>query len=249
MEIFNTDSFDFLDKKTRKILLESRESFIPNTPYLYEKNMLEAVRMGDADLAEERLRLMGTTGKAGTLSQNPLRQAQIIMISFTTQVTRAAMDAGVPENLAYAMSDSYIQTSESCTCVEQIQKLQTRAIRDFANAVKHRKLSPAFSRSVRKAINYIQSHVQDKITLKELGELSGLSTGRFSHLFREETGLSPMAYVRQEKIDTAKNMLLYTDYSVSEISTILCFSSESHFIKIFRQTTGLSPGKYRHTSA
>ena len=232
MEIFNTDSFDFLDKKTRKILLESRESFIPHTPYLYEKNMLEAVRMGDADLAEERL-----------------RQAQIIMISFTTQVTRAAMDAGVPENLAYAMSDSYIQTSESCTCVEQIQKLQTRAIRDFANAVKHRKLSPAFSRSVRKAINYIQSHVQDKITLKELGELSGLSTGRFSHLFREETGLSPMAYVRQEKIDTAKNMLLYTDYSVSEISTILCFSSESHFIKIFRQTTGLSPGKYRHTSA
>ena len=105
MEIFNTDSFDFLDKKTRKILLESRKSFIPHTPYLYEKNMLEAVRMGDADLAEERLRLMGTTGKAGTLSQNPLRQAQIIMISFTTQVTRAAMDAGVPENLAYAMSD------------------------------------------------------------------------------------------------------------------------------------------------
>ena len=46
MEIFNTDSFDFLDKKTRKILLESRKSFIPHTPYLYEKNMLEAVRMG-----------------------------------------------------------------------------------------------------------------------------------------------------------------------------------------------------------
>ena len=80
MEIFNTDSFDFLDKKTRKILLESRESFIPHTPYLYEKNMLEAVRMGDADLAEERLRLMGTTGKAGTLSQNPLRQAQIPLL-------------------------------------------------------------------------------------------------------------------------------------------------------------------------
>ena len=47
MEIYNTDSFDFLDKKTRKILLESREAFIPHTPYLYEKKMLEAVRMGD----------------------------------------------------------------------------------------------------------------------------------------------------------------------------------------------------------
>ena len=43
-----------------------------------------------------------------------------------------------------------------------------------------------------------------------------------------------MVYVQQEKIDTAKSMLLYNDYSVSEISTILCFSSESHFIKSFQ---------------
>ena len=116
MEIYNTDSFDFLDKKTRKILLESREAFIPHTPYLYEKKMLEAVRMGDVHLAVERLHLMEHTGKAGTLSKNPLRQAQILMISFITQITRAAMDAGVPENLAYAMSDSYIQTSGFFQC-------------------------------------------------------------------------------------------------------------------------------------
>lgn len=245
MEIYNTDSFDFLDKKTRKILLESREAFIPHTPYLYEKKMLEAVRMGDVHLAVERLHLMEHTGKAGTLSKNPLRQAQILMISFITQITRAAMDAGVPENLAYAMSDSYIQTSESCTCVEQIHKLQNRAVRDFSGAVKHQKLSPLYSHAVRKAINYIQSHLQNKITLKDLAAASGLSVCRFSHLFHEETGHSPMAYVQQEKIDTAKSMLLYTDYSVSEISTILCFSSESHFIKIFKQRNGKTPGKFR----
>lgn len=245
MEIYNTDSFDFLDKKTRKILLESREAFIPHTPYLYEKKMLEAVRMGDVHLAVERLHLMEHTGKAGTLSKNPLRQAQILMISFITQITRAAMDAGIPENLAYAMSDSYIQTSESCTCVEQIHKLQNRAVRDFSNAVKHQKLSPPYSRAVRKAINYIQSHLQEKITLKDLAAASELSVCRFSHLFREETGRSPMVYVQQEKIDTAKSMLLYNDYSVSEISTILCFSSESHFIKSFKQQNGTTPGKFR----
>ena len=74
---------------------------------------------------------------------------------------------------------------------------------------------------------------------------SELSVCRFSHLFREETGRSPMVYVQQEKIDTAKSMLLYNDYSVSEISTILCFSSESHFIKSFKQQNGTTPGKFR----
>ena len=41
MDIFKDEQFEFLDKKTRKILMESRESFVPHTPYAYEKNMLE----------------------------------------------------------------------------------------------------------------------------------------------------------------------------------------------------------------
>lgn len=246
MRIFNEDSFDFLDKKTRKILLESRESFIPHTPYLYEKNMLEAVRMGNIELAKKNFHLMSNTGKAGTLSENPLRQAQIIFISLITQITRAAMDAGVPEDLAYAMSDSYIQTSENYTQVSQIHTLQNRAIGDFTSAVKHQKSSPPFSKAIRNTINYINSHLQEKISLEILAQTAKLSSGRFSHLFREETGMSPMAYLQAERIKTARNMLLYTDYTISEISTILCFSSESHFIKVFKQSEGISPGKYRN---
>lgn len=245
MTFYNTNSFQYLDKQTRKILLESRESFIPHTPYIYEKNMLEAVRMGDIELAKKSALLMDASGKTGTLSKNPLRQAQIIFISTITQITRAAMDAGVAEDLAYAMSDSYIQTSENCSEISQIQVLRDRALADFTGAVKHQKNSPPFSRATRKAITYMNSHLQEKISLKILAEISGLSQSRFSHLFREETGITPMAYLQNEKIKTAKTMLLYTEYTVSEISNILCFSSESHFIKAFRQATGISPGRYK----
>ena len=121
MTIFEKDNFDFLDKKTRQILLASRESFVPHTPYRYEKDMLEAVRIGDMDLAKQCMEALEKTGQAGRLSSSPLRQAQIIFISYITQITRAAMDAGVAEDLAYAMSDSYIQTSEECTSPSQIQ--------------------------------------------------------------------------------------------------------------------------------
>ena len=40
MSIFKEDQFEYLDKRTRKILMESRESFIPHTPYAYEKNLV-----------------------------------------------------------------------------------------------------------------------------------------------------------------------------------------------------------------
>ena len=75
-------------------------------------------------LARKCVENLNKTGQAGKLSTNPLRQEQIIFISFITQITRAAMDGGVPEDLAYAMSDSYIQTSEECTSLSQIEGLR-----------------------------------------------------------------------------------------------------------------------------
>ena len=245
MNIFEKDNFDFLDKKTRQILLASRESFVPHTPYRYEKDMLEAVRQGDLALARKCMEILDKTGQAGKLSPNPLRQSQIIFISYITQITRAAMDGGVEEDLAYAMSDSYIQTSEKCTALSQIDRLRVRALMDFTNAVRHKKDSPPYSKAVRRAIGYIRSHVKEKISLSQIALASGLSSGRFSHLFREETGMTPFAYVKKERLETARSMLIYTDRPISEISAALCFSSESHFIQAFREYTGKTPGKYR----
>ena len=245
MSIFEKDDFDFLDKQTRQILLASREAFVPHTPYRYEKDLLEAIRLGDLALARKCMELLEKTGQAGRLSSNPLRQAQIIFITYITQITRAAIDGGVEEDLAYAMSDSYIQTSEKCTSISQIDGLKDRALGDFVSAVKHKKESPPYSRAVRRAIGYIRSHVQEKLSLSQLARASGLSCGRFSHLFREETGMTPMAYVQRERLETARSMLLYTDHPLSEISAALCFSSESHFIKAFRDYTGKTPGRYR----
>lgn len=71
MRLFSNDAFDYLDQKTKKILMETRESFIPHTPYIYEKNMLAAVRQGDLELTLKCNRLMENAGKAGTLSKDP----------------------------------------------------------------------------------------------------------------------------------------------------------------------------------
>lgn len=244
MSIFREEQFDFLDKRTRKILMESREAFIPHTPYMYEKKMLEAIRRGDMEQAKYWTNQIDA-GKSGTLSENPFRQTQILFTTYITMITRAALDGGVHEDLAYAMSDSYIQTSEKCTTIQQLNRLKERALKDFVNAVINQQKSPSYSRAVRKAIIYMRSHLQEKISIETLAEAAKLSKSRFSHLFQEETGMSPMAYLRAEKIESAKNMLQYSDYKIYEISTILGFANESHFIKVFRENTGMAPGQYR----
>lgn len=244
MDIFKDEQFEFLDKKTRKILMESRESFVPHTPYSYEKNMLEAVRLGDMIRAKYWMEQIDT-GKSGKLSENPFRQEQVMFVAFITLVTRAILEGGVKEDIAYAMSDSYIQTAGKCTTISQIKKLKDRAMKDFVNAVRSQKQSVPYSKSIRKSIQYMRSHLQEKLTVKELAEAANLSVSRFSHLFSEETGMSPMAYFRMEKIESAREMLKDSEYTVYEIATILGFSSESHFIKAFREQLNVTPGEYR----
>ena len=244
MSIFRDEQFEFLDKKTRKILMESRESFIPHTPYFYEKNMLNAVRRGDMEKARYWTEQIDE-GKGGKLSENPLRQEQVMFAVFITLITRAILEGGVKEDLAYAMSDSYIQTAGQCTSVSQIKKLKERALKDFVNAVNSQQQSVPYSKAIRKSIQYMRSHLQEKLTINELAEVSSLSISRFSHLFREETGMSPASYFRKEKIESAREMLKDSQYTVYEISTILGFSSESHFIRAFREQIGVTPGEYR----
>ena len=58
-------------------------------------------------------------------------------------------------------------------------------------------------------------------------------------------GISPSDYIRKVKIDKAKNLLRFSDFSMVEIASYLSFSSQSHFIKLFSEETNLTPKKYR----
>ncbi len=104
--------------------------------------MLTAVKKRRSRGGGKCTRLLDTTGKGGVMSSDPLQQAQIHLISHITLITRAALEAGVTEDLAYAMSDSYIQIAQGCTSPKQLMQLRDRSVRDFTGAVMHLKNSP-----------------------------------------------------------------------------------------------------------
>jgi len=52
-------------------------------------------------------------------------------------------------------------------------------------------------------------------------------------------------YIRDQKMEIAKNLLQFSNYSMIEIANRLSFSSQSHFIQLFREKVGVTPKKYR----
>lgn len=98
---------------------------------------------------------------------------------------------------------------------------------------------------VRNISKYLDKHYMESINLKELGETFHLSHYYLAHIFKEETGLSPMKYVMQRKIGEAQNMLMNTSLSVQEIGEQLGFSSSCHMSSVFKKYVGIPPMAYR----
>ncbi len=83
-------------------------------------------------------------------------------------------------------------------------------------------------------------------TVQQCGAALAMSGHYLSDLLKSETGKSAKEYIDLKLVEKAKNRLLNTDYSISEIVYDLGFEYPNHFSKLFKSKTGLSPSEYRN---
>jgi AraC family transcriptional regulator len=108
----------------------------------------------------------------------------------------------------------------------------------------HRKssLSPAQKRRI---FDYVRANVANDISVTELAEIVQMSPAHFSRLFRASLGMAPYRFVMQQRVEEAKRMLATSNLSASQVAMAFGFSSQSHFVKVFRQFTGVTPKQYQ----
>jgi AraC-like DNA-binding protein len=94
-------------------------------------------------------------------------------------------------------------------------------------------------------LNYIDENLSMNISLEKLSGLAHFHPTHFIRYFRNQTGLPPMQYIRKLRLEKAKNYLLETESTLSEISSLLGFYDQFHFSKDFKEYTGYSPSEYK----
>jgi len=98
---------------------------------------------------------------------------------------------------------------------------------------------------VSKVQKYIEDHCTEEISLKNVSQLFYVDMYYLSHLFKDNTGFSFKEYLILQRISKAKELLFYTNDSITEVCTMSGFNNVNHFIRIFKKYTGLTPLKYR----
>lgn len=212
-----------------------------------ELSFYEAIANGNIEFVEGNCKRQDFTNPdgMGILSNNPLQNFRYHFVITTAMITRYCVHAGMEQEKAYAISDFYIQKMDKCQSIEEISKLHDVMCLDLCKQMNELRRSQILSKPIVLCIDYIYSHIHSRITVSELAKHLNFSESYLSKLFHKEMGLPISQYILNLKIEKAKNLLQYSEYSVIDISNYLSFSSQSHFIQVFQKYTGMTPHKYR----
>ena len=181
----------------------------------------------------------------GCLSKDPLRNIKYLFVVNTGLASRFAVEGGLPVEIAYSISDLYIQKMDELETIEEVKQLQRAMFTHYTKQVALFKRNHVCSKPIVQCLEYISSHLSERISLEQLADFVNLSPSYLSTLFKQEMRETVSDYITKIRIETAKNMLNHSEYSYAQISSALAFSSQSHFTKVFRQKTGYTPREYR----
>ena len=182
-----------------------------------------------------------------SMNRLSLRYAKNSLIVLNSLSQRAALSAGVPLRSTDSLGRAFSDQIESSPDVESLIQLSARMFipAAYARLVRDVNIPGNTSRDIRTVIIYVQNHFREQITVKKLAELVNLSEEHLSRKFKSETGMTLKSFIVKEKIHEAEALLRFTDLSLSSISEILSFSSQSWFQTAFKKQTGKTPMEYR----
>lgn len=211
--------------------------------YQEEVKTMDYIREGNLEEVVGAVELLAST--AGKLSENEIRNERNLGICSITLATRAAIEGGAAPAKAYKLSDLYINKIDQCKRMTEIFEYSKRSLYDFAKLVVEEREKRANSRYTEQCKEYIRKYYHQKICIPDIAEALGVSESHLSRIFKKETGESIQKYSMHMRIERAENLLKYSEASLTEISEYLCFSSQSHFGKVFKVYKNMTPKQYR----
>ena len=101
---------------------------------------------------------------------------------------------------------------------------------------------------LKRAVDYIDANLSNRINLVELARVAGFSRMHFARLFRVSTGFRPHEFVLRRRVDRAKWLLRQSQSSVASIARQSGFRTHSHFTNVFRELVGQPPASWRRAN-
>jgi YesN/AraC family two-component response regulator len=206
-----------------------------------ERRLIASLRRGDSTEAQNKAREL--MNDLNTVYRGNFEHFKMKSIELVVLLSRSGANSTTNEQLVEA-NNRYLKSIMDSTTAEEITENLCLILNRMAGAyfsfqgIRH-------SSALRKAERFIWDNYTRKVSLKEIAAVSGLSAPYFSTIFKDEMGENLTNFLNRLRVEKASIMLRETESSIKGISSDCGFEDQSWFSKIFKNYTGISPGKYR----
>lgn len=223
--------------------LRQNDNFQSNHTHDEENNLYQYIERGDIEYLRKNYDYMYLSHPM--ILEDAHKNEEYMAVIGISLASRAAIRGGLTSKEGFLINDIYLKKLSACRTIPEIHDLLKEASIYCAAQVRKKRRADRSNPYVERCKRRILSGVRETIGAGELAEEMGLSMDYLSKLFRLYEGIPVTEYILNVKIETACNMLKYSDRQISEIADYLSFGSLSYFSRIFKKKMGVSPQQYR----
>ncbi len=152
---------------------------------------------------------------------------------------------GIATKYLHPVYNKFYKQISSLNSVSKLQEIEIEMVDTYLNMlINDTEVTDNFV--INRILKHLHLNIESKISLKKLAGELNLSEGYISDCFKKHMGITIMSYAKKIRIERAKVLLRTTNDSILDISLRLGFHDQSHFYKVFKSFTGVSPSKYRN---
>lgn len=219
-----------------------------NYRYEQEEKMMGAISKGDFAAYQEIIKLPdapeGFDVRVGHLGYDSLRDRKTGMNTRKTLMRIAAQRGGVPPVYLHVLTEKYTLLIEEADTVEYLDDILAHEMaKAFCEAVAEFS-SNIYSETVLKAVLYIDSHLQEELSVKSIADKLHIHPTYLSRKFKQETGYNMTEYMNAQRISFAMLLFHRGMSNVTDVALSCGYSSSSYFSKVFKRYSGEFPSEY-----
>jgi two-component system, response regulator YesN len=218
----------------------------PNVFYLkkeHNKRFIEAIGQEDTVKTDELVREVGRYFEQNNV--NPM----IVKIFYSNLMGDIFSSYGLflENDKGFNNHEYYHYQIENSESLQAIMQLLVDFTGKVINQIRHMRHTNS-KVLINRAINYIQYHYDEKISLEDVAEQLHLSKHYLCSSFKKATGENMSLYINKLRIEKAKRMLLESDGRIKEIFEEVGYSNQQYFSKVFKKITGMTIMEYKESS-
>ncbi|MBQ9767826.1 MAG: helix-turn-helix transcriptional regulator [Lachnospiraceae bacterium] len=205
-------------------------------------SFLETLKSGDSPRAQKTLQTF--LQEARFVHGKNMREYKWMLQSLNNYCHMELLTMGIHPFYIMKQMVSTRTKIETMTSIAKLEQMPSEICHKYCLLVKNY-ANPEYSRLTKDAIDYIQLHMEEELSLSHLAEHFEKNASALSHTFSKETGMSLTKFIHQTRIREAIRLFNTTNLSVSEVAVSVGYQDFSYFSKVFSQHTGYSPREYK----